>query len=235
MFQGVAVRADGLSLRGAHGWVYRDVGVAAEPGSLTAVTGQAGSGRTSLLLTLAGRMNPTGGTLTVGRYGSPRGIRRVAALGLLDGVNDLEKALSVGEHLRERSPGLLWSGRQRSQAGQALALAGLQPSPDDRTLIRDLGREQRVRLGVALALLDEPGLLVLDNIEAGLTGDRLEALWATLRDLGDLGLTVIASCTESDLTPAVHLPGPDTADTPSTMGAAVPAERAKTAKKEGDR
>ncbi|MER5422331.1 ABC transporter ATP-binding protein [Streptosporangium roseum] len=205
MFHGVAVHAVGLSLKGEHGWVYRDVGVTAEPGSLTVVTGQAGSGRTSLLLTLAGRMSPTEGTLTVGRYGRPRAIRRVAALGLVDGVNDLEKALTVREHLHERSPGMFWGGRQESRAGTALTLAGLELSPGDRTLIRDLGREERVRLGIALALLDTPGLLVLDNVDTGLAQDRQEALLATLGELGERGLTVVAACTESERAAAIHL------------------------------
>ncbi|GAA4232941.1 ABC-type multidrug transport system ATPase subunit [Streptosporangium album] len=218
MFHGVAVHAIDLSLEGEHGWVYRDVGLMAEPGSLTAVTGQAGSGRTSLLLTLAGRMKPTTGTLTVGRYDKPRSIRRVAALGLVDGVNDLEKALTVREHLHERSPGMFWGKRQESRAETALALAGLEPSPDDRTLVRDLGREQRVRLGIALALLDTPGLLVLDNVDTGLSRDRQEALWATLEELCGLGLTVIAACTESELATAIHLPsGTSGGEEPETV------------------
>ncbi|MGW4423516.1 ABC transporter ATP-binding protein [Streptosporangium sp. NPDC004631] len=226
MFQGVAVRASGLSLRGGHGWVYRDVAVEAAPGSLTAVAGQAGSGRTSLLLTLAGRMKPTEGKLVVGGYGRPRTIRRVAALGLVDGVNDLDGALSIREHLRERSRGLFWGRRQDRRAGTALALAGLEVSPGDRTLIRGLDRERRVRLGIALALLDEPDLLVLDNVDAGLVRERRDGLWATLEDLTGRGLTVIASCTESESTTTVRLPSrnAENAQTPESPAGAAPAD-----------
>lgn len=202
MFPGVAVRANGLSLRGGHGWVYRDVTVELAPGGLTAVTGQAGSGRTGLLLTLAGRMRPTSGTLLVGGRHTPRAIRRLAALGLVDGVNDLEPALSVAEHLRERGA--------RRRAGAVLELAGLDRSPTDRTLVRALDRERRVRLGLALALADEPGLVVLDNVDAGLDTERRAALWATLTELAALGLTVLASCTEppqNAATEALRLPG----------------------------
>jgi ABC-2 type transport system ATP-binding protein len=216
VFDGVGVRAAGLSLRGERGWVYRDVGIEAEPGSLTAVAGQAGSGRTSLLLTLAGRMRPGSGTLTVGRYTTPRAIRSVAALGLFDGVNDLDGALSVREHVRERVPRLPRSRGRREWAADALALAGLEPDPRDRTLIRDLGRERRVRLGIALALLDRPGLLVLDDVDAGLALDGREDLWATLRDLAERGLTVVASCTESDLPLMVRLPCPGATTGPDT-------------------
>ncbi|GAA3121867.1 hypothetical protein GCM10017600_16800 [Streptosporangium carneum] len=206
MFHGVAVHASGLSLKGGHGWVYRDVTLEAGPGSLTAVAGQAGSGRTSLLLTLAGRMKPTGGTLAVGGHHGPGRIRRVAALGLVDGVNDLDGALSVREHLRERVRSPLWNRRQAARATAALTAAGLERSPGDRTLIRALDREERVRLGVALALLDEPGLLALDDVDAGLGGDRLDGLWATLADLAGQGLTVVASCTESGAAATLRLP-----------------------------
>nr|BFE86910.1 hypothetical protein GCM10020093_095110 [Planobispora longispora] len=44
-----------------------------------------------------------------------------------------------------------------------------------------------MRLGIALALLDQPGLLVLDNVDLGLAADRREALWATLGGLAARG------------------------------------------------
>ncbi|WP_449065103.1 ATP-binding cassette domain-containing protein [Planomonospora algeriensis] len=207
MLAGVAVHAAGLSLEGGHGPVYRDVDFDAPASSLTALAGQAGSGRTGLLLTLAGRMRPTAGVLTVAGHTRPREIRRVAALGLVDGVNDLEGSLTVREHVHEQSRGLLWNARSAGRAAAALERAGLDLSPDDRTLVRELGREQRVRLGVALALLDEPGLLVLDNVDAGLPADRCDALWETLRDLAARGLTVVASCTESPLPRTLRLGG----------------------------
>ncbi|GAT65289.1 multidrug ABC transporter ATPase-like protein [Planomonospora sphaerica] len=221
---GVTVHAAGLSLEGGHGPVYRDVGLDAPAGSLTALAGQAGSGRTSLLLTLAGRMRPTSGVLTVAGQSRPRAIRRVAALGLVDGVNDLERSLTVREHVHERSRGLFWNARNRARAAAALERAGLDLSPDDRTLVRALGREQRVRLGVALALLDGPGLLVLDNVDAGLPGDRRDALWATLEDLAAQGLTVVAACTESPLPRTLRLGGPGLPEPAEPVEPSGPAE-----------
>ncbi|GIH89855.1 ATP-binding cassette domain-containing protein [Planobispora siamensis] len=225
MSGGVAVRAEGLSLKGGHGWVYRDVDLEAGPGTLTAVAGQAGSGRTSLLLTLAGRMRPTAGALTVAGHARPGAVRRVAALGPVEGVNDLDRALTVREHVRERARGLFWNAAGARRAAGALERAGLGLSPDDRTLVRDLGHERRVRLGIALALLDDPGLLVADNVGAGLAADRRAALWATLEELAGQGLTVIASCTESPLPRTLHLtsrePGdPDDCPDPRQAGAA---------------
>ncbi|GLW95927.1 ATP-binding cassette domain-containing protein [Microtetraspora sp. NBRC 16547] len=197
---GVEVVAEDLTLKGEHGTVYSGVSLTAKPGTLTAVVGAAGSGRTSLLLTLAGRMKPTSGTLVVGGQSRIRRIQRAAALGLTSGVNELDGALSVREHLHERlGPwGLPWRRRYASTAGAALARAGLDVTAlpgGERTLARQLTRDQAVRLGITLALLDRPGLLLVDDADLGLPEARGNELWRTLRDLADGGLTVVASCT----------------------------------------
>ncbi|GAA4579321.1 hypothetical protein GCM10023194_04720 [Planotetraspora phitsanulokensis] len=234
-FMGADARADRLSLNGPHGWVYRDVSLRAAPGTLTVIEGEAGSGRTSLLLTLAGRMRPTEGMLTVDGLTSRHKIQRIAALGLLTEVNAFDDALSVREHLNER---LRFRRRRNTDVVRAaFARAGLDPGalPDgDRTLVRRLMRDQTVRLGIALALLDEPRLLVVDDTDSGLPEDRRRALWRTLRELADAGLTVIATCTDTrmagwvadavvTLTPAADTSAIDTAVTATfAAGASVP-------------
>ncbi|NUR89808.1 MAG: ATP-binding cassette domain-containing protein [Nonomuraea sp.] len=154
----------------------------AGPGTLTVIAGPAGSGRTSLLLTLAGRMRPTTGTLSVAGHTRPRAIRRAAALALVDGVTDLDRSLTVREHLRER---------RRGPYREALERAGL--TVPDTTPAGELDRERRVRLGVALALLDEPAVVLADNVDAGLPAERRQALWDLLSDLGP---AVVASCVQ---------------------------------------
>ncbi|NEC70133.1 ATP-binding cassette domain-containing protein, partial [Streptomyces rochei] len=102
---GLAVTARDFGLKGPRGWAFRDVRVDAGPGSLIAVAGPSGSGRTCLLLALTGRMRPTDGTATVGGLRLPRqmsALRRISALAHVPGVTDLDPALTVAEHLRER-------------------------------------------------------------------------------------------------------------------------------------
>ncbi|MGW4959130.1 ABC transporter ATP-binding protein [Nonomuraea sp. NPDC004186] len=174
--------AEGLAIEG----VYPEVSLKVGAGTLTVVAGSAGSGRTSLLLTLAGRMEPTKGALNVAGHAGRRAIRKAVALALIDGVTDLDRSLTVGEHLRERRR------RPYQEILERVGLAG-----QERTLVRELDREQRVRLGLALALLDEPEVIVADNVDAGLPADRQQALWNLLRSLGR---TVVASC----VTPPAH-------------------------------
>ncbi|MEU4095171.1 ATP-binding cassette domain-containing protein [Streptomyces sp. NPDC026673] len=99
------ITADGFGLKGPRGWVFRDVSFTAPAGALVAVEGPSGSGRTCLLLSLTGRMRATEGRAEVAGFRLPKqlaAVRRVAALGPVIGVAELDPALTVGEHLRER-------------------------------------------------------------------------------------------------------------------------------------
>ncbi|MFI7300351.1 ATP-binding cassette domain-containing protein [Streptomyces sp. NPDC050121] len=216
---GVGVTADGFGLRGPRGWAFRGIGVDAEPGSLIAIEGPSGSGRTSLLLALTGRMKATEGTATVGGARLPRqlaAVRRVAGLAHVAGVTDLEPALTVGEHLHERAllerrfggsvRELLRPRAERATRAQlrietALAAAGLDPEETlpkgTRTAVRDLERLEALRLSVALALIGRPGLLGVDDVDLKLTSAEREEAWALLRSLAEAGTTVLAVCGEA--------------------------------------
>ncbi|WP_433449697.1 ATP-binding cassette domain-containing protein [Streptomyces sp. CA-142005] len=212
---GVDVRAEGLGLRGPRGWAFRGITLDAEPGSLIAIEGPSGSGRTCLLLALTGRMKPTEGTARVGGFRLPRHmarLRRVSAVANVAGVTDLEPALTVGEHLRERA--LLQSRfgdslrellRPRTQrvhearlrVDAALAAAGLDLETlpkGSRTAVRDLERPQELRLSIALALLGRPGLLGVDDIDTKLSDAERAGLWEVLRSLTRAGTTVVVVC-----------------------------------------
>ncbi|MDT9687941.1 ATP-binding cassette domain-containing protein [Streptomyces sp. P9(2023)] len=215
---GAAVVADGFGLKGPRGWVFREVGFRAEPGALVAIEGPSGSGRTCLLLALTGRMKPHEGHAEVGGLPLPRrmaAVRRFSALGPVPGVSDLDPALTVAEHLRERAllqrrydgavRALLKRPAERAAATRAridaaLEAAGLDPDTlpkAERTSVRDLERLEALRLSVALALIGRPRLLALDDTDLKLSAaDRAEA-WTLLRSIADAGTTVLAVCSEA--------------------------------------
>lgn len=190
---GVAVTAADLGLKGPRGWVFRGVGFDAPPGSLIAVAGPSGSGRTSLLLALTGRMRPGEGRATVGGHRLPKemsAVRRISALAHVPGVADLDPALTVGEHLRERA--LL-----EARFG------------DSRTAVRDLERLEALRLSVALALIGRPRLLALDDTDLKLSACERAAVWSLLRSLAEAGTTVVAVCAEAPRGAVVVSASPD--------------------------
>ncbi|WP_234310728.1 ATP-binding cassette domain-containing protein [Streptomyces sp. NRRL S-474] len=215
---GARVAAEGLGLKGPRGWAFRGVSVDAEPGSVVAVEGPSGSGRTCLLLALTGRMRLTEGTAAVGEAGLPKemaAVRRVSALAHVPGVTDLDPAFTVGEHLRERAllqrrfgdslRGLLRPRSERAaQAGQrvdeALAAAGLDLEAlpkGPRTAVRDLERLEALRLSVALALVGRPRLLGIDDTDLKLSDGERDEVWGLLRSVADAGTTIVAVCAEA--------------------------------------
>jgi ABC-2 type transport system ATP-binding protein len=215
---GAAVTAVKLGVKGPRGWAFRDIGLTAEPGALIAVAGPSGSGRTSLLLTLTGRMRATAGTADIAGLRLPKrmaAVRRISALGPVPGVAEPDPALTVAEHLRERallqrrfngSPrSLLRSRRERAEEarrgiGTALEAAGLdiESLPKGaRTAVRDLERLESLRLSVALALIARPRLLAVDDTDLKLSDTEREQAWALLRGVAEGGTTVLAVCSEA--------------------------------------
>ena len=152
-------------------WVFRDLDLALEPGEKAAIVGPAGSGRTTLLLALAGRFK-----LSAGRIDS----FGTAALGWVPGVHGPEPALTVAEHLRER---LLLLGLDRAVD----VPAGLDPA----TPARDLSPYGKHLLMFAAAQLAGPALIAVDDLDAGLTADERDDLWDRLAGL-DAAVVVTA-------------------------------------------
>ena len=201
-----SVSATQLGLRGSRGWVYRDVTFDAPPGAIVVVAGEAGSGRSSLLLTLAGRMRPTTGHAHVGEFRIPErlhAVQRKVGLGVFAGLNDLDDTLTVNDLAREQ---LALRGHLRhyvhggEKVTEVLDSVGLDVAP--RTYVRDLSPRDRMLLGIALGLVGQPDVIAVDNADAGMHLADQQRIWAQLATLAAIGITVLASCLD---------PGPATA------------------------
>ena len=191
---GVHVSAQNLGLKASRGWVYRDVTLHVDAGALAAITGPASSGRTSLLLTLAGRMKPSAGQAQVGEHALPRhlhAVQRMVGLGVFHGVNDLDETLRVSDLVREQ---LSLRRRARHVAGVRGVLDRVGLDLDPHLLARDLHPDQRVLLGAALGLVGDPQVLLVDDLDVGCVADAQRGVWAALRGVADSGVTVLASC-----------------------------------------
>lgn len=173
------INARGLGLRTYAGYVYRDVDVDARKSEVTAVRGRNGSGKTALLLTLAGRMKPTAGTLRVGGFELPRErakAERHVGLGLFKGLNDLQENLSAARAAQAEFE--LHGLDSRRESADYLRAWGLADVMEIR--VKDLTSEKLAQLGIALAFVGEPDAVAVDDVEDQLTTSQSRGLMELL-------------------------------------------------------
>jgi len=197
------VRAQGLALEFKRGSVYGPLSFEAGPG-LTVLCGPTGSGRTSLMLTLAGRMKPSSGILTVLGHDLPRRARRVQKRTGISGFHDidaLEESVTVGAAIRERTAWISpwWAFIRPIDDTEVrrvcAAVFGDVPIPSADTVIWDLDEVQTVLLRAALAVMNEPSILFFDQVEQVHEPESRRILWERLSALAAGGICVIASAT----------------------------------------
>lgn len=214
MHRGRAVVARGLQMRTRRGDVFSNVDIDAPTGSVIAVVGPTGSGKTALLLAIAGRMRPTAGSLEVFGLSLPRHARDVrskVALGVVGGVSELDDALTVSDQMRIE----MLLGRRAYTAAAAnalLARADCDVSLNDG--VSSLDALQKMRLGLALALSAKPEMVVIDDVDHDLTQWQREAFARTLTAIAAEQITVVTACIDRhhasfadivvDLAPQTH-------------------------------
>jgi ABC-2 type transport system ATP-binding protein len=158
------------------------------PGRVTGFLGPNGAGKSTTMRMVLGLDRPTAGTVTVNgrRYqDSPAPLREVGAL--------LEaRALHPGRSARDHLRWLAASNRiPRARVDEVLALVGLEKVADTRVGKFSLGMGQR--LGIAVALLGDPPVVVLDEPVNGLDPEGIRWVRTLARQLAAEGRTVFVS------------------------------------------
>jgi RND superfamily putative drug exporter len=217
------ILASDLGLRNDDGPVFEHVEATVRVGSVLLVHGEPGLGTTSLLLTFAGRMGFTQGRLEVaGRLLPDQAgqVRRSTALAELAGVNDLDPRLTVADHIDEQLATTTWHpwvtqpARLRVHARidgvLAAALAAAPDLPvqahlDPARPVRALAPLERWVLALALALVDDPQVVLIDDLDDLPGPDERHAAWAAVASLaaGQGGrdarpITVVAACRDGE-------------------------------------
>ncbi|WAL68448.1 ATP-binding cassette domain-containing protein [Amycolatopsis cynarae] len=202
---GAAVTARGLGVRGPRGPVFENVDLEMPAGGFLVVHGPGGSGRTSLLLALSGRLRLTAGAARVGEHllpGQERRVRRLVAVARAEPATGLEGRLRVRELMAERR----WIGRGVTAEAieAACAVTGIDPPAD--ALVEELDPATATLLAVALTVAERPAAVVVDDIERGCTAPQREQVWQALDRVRARGITVLAAATDLPVRPADLVP-----------------------------
>ena len=193
------VAARGLTKTFGRVTAVRDMTFTAPAGTITGFLGPNGSGKTTTLRMTLGLIRPTGGQALIGGvpYTSlPHPRRQVGALLEATGFHPGRRAR---DHLRvlaaaERIPD--------RRVDEVLGQVGLAGSADRR--VRGFSLGMRQRLGIAAALLGDPGVLLLDEPVNGLDPAGIAWLRGLLRGLAAEGRTIVlASHLLSEITQTV--------------------------------
>lgn len=156
----------------------RGVSFAAQAGERLAVTGPNGAGKTTLLSILAGIVAPTSGTVS----------RPPRDVGWVPQQPAVYRKLSVAENLRLFAH--LEGVEDASAAvGRALELTGLTDRAGDELGSLSGGNQQRVN--IAIGLLADPPVLLLDEPSSSLDPRQREVLWQFIGRLAERGTTVV--------------------------------------------
>lgn len=157
-----------------------------EKGTVYGLLGPNGAGKSTTLKMLTGILTPTSGKICFD--GKPWNRASLSEIGALIESPSIYENLTANENLKVRS---LLLGADEKRIDEVLQIVSLANTGKKKAGQFSLGMKQR--LGIAMALLGEPKLLILDEPTNGLDPIGIEELRKLIRSFPACGITVILS------------------------------------------
>jgi ABC-2 type transport system ATP-binding protein len=181
------IQVEGVSVRYGRREAVRGVSFSVSKGSVYALLGRNGAGKSSLIRTLLGFRKPGSGRVLL--FGEDVWSNRkslMTRIGVVPEDNDAPGEMSVGQ--LEQFFASLYRTWNRDIVRGALDRFRIAAS----TRVRDLSKGQSKQVSLALALASQPELLILDDPTLGLDPVARKALFEeVITDLHDRGTTVL--------------------------------------------
>ena len=169
--------------------VVDDVTAVFPEGQITGVVGRNGSGKTVLFRMICGLVIPTGGRVTVNGekvgedvdFPSSLGavIENPGFIGMESGLQNLMGLASLRKRIG------------REEVVEAIRMVGL--DPHEKKAVRKYSLGMRQRLGIAQAIMEDPGVLVLDEPTNGLDDDGAGEIRKLLMSMKEQGKTILVA------------------------------------------
>ena len=157
-----------------------------EKGEIYGLLGPNGAGKSTTLKMITGVLKPTSGEIYFN--GKPWSRESLSEIGALIENPPIYENLSARENLKVRS---LLLGVDDKRIDEVLQIVSLTNTGKKKAGQFSLGMKQR--LGIAMALLGKPKLLILDEPTNGLDPIGIEELRELIRSFPAQGITVILS------------------------------------------
>ena len=183
-----AIEVKGLQKSFKQLHVLKGVDFEVEPGSIFALLGSNGAGKTTIVKILTTLLKPDGGTAAVNGFdvvSRPDHVRQSISLtGQFAAVDEIltgrENLLLIARLRHLKNP--------RQVADELLNRFGLADAADRRVSAYSGG--MRRRLDIAMSLIGKPQLIFLDEPTTGLDPEARIEVWKTVKELSDGGTTV---------------------------------------------
>ncbi|MBI2867735.1 MAG: ABC transporter ATP-binding protein [Chloroflexi bacterium] len=163
-----------------------DVSFAVAPGEVFGILGPNGAGKTTTLETIEGLREPDSGSIRVLDLDAVKHKRAVQ-----ERIGVQLQATSLFDNLTVIETVALFRSLFRKQTLSQEMLALIQLEDKAKSRVKNLSGGQRQRLAVALALVNDPDILFLDEPTAGLDPQARRSLWGLIQSQRAKGKTVI--------------------------------------------
>jgi ABC-2 type transport system ATP-binding protein len=163
-----------------------DVSLTVHPGEIFGILGPNGAGKTTTVESIAGLRTPDGGTVRV-KGMDPRKHRTeiTSLIGVQLQASELPDRIKAKEALE------LYASFYPSPADPAELLEQLGLTKVRNTAFAKLSGGQKQRLSIALALVGNPKIAILDELTTGLDPQARRDTWELVKQIRDSGVTII--------------------------------------------
>jgi ABC-2 type transport system ATP-binding protein len=165
-----------------------DLTFSVHPGVVTGFLGPNGSGKSTTMRMILGLNRPTSGTATINGKNYDELEHPLREVGALLDAKSLHPGRSARNHLRSLATA---NSIPASRVDEVLDIVGLSDVADQRAGRFSLGMSQR--LGIAGAILGDPGVLMFDEPINGLDPEGIRWIREFFQNLADEGRTVLVS------------------------------------------
>lgn len=183
-----AIEVHGLTKTFGRVTAVTDVSFTAPAGKVTGFLGPNGSGKTTTLRMVLGLVRPTVGEALIGGVPYCRLARPRRSVGALLEATGFHPGRRARDHLRVIAAA---DGTPDRRVDEVLDQVDLTASASRR--VREFSLGMRQRLGIAAALLADPGALLLDEPANGLDPAGIAWLRGLLRGLASEGRTIVVA------------------------------------------